>query len=366
MSDSKKQQNSKTYFLFIGTYSPADSNGIFVYKFNTYSGKATLVSAVSGIENPSFLTISPNRKYLYAVSETHDHNDGKVYAYSFNADKGRLAFINKQLTGGADPCNIITDTSGKWLFVANYTSGSLSVLPIKADGSVGKVSQNIPHHGHGIVPGRQDAAHVHCAVMAPNNRDLFVTDLGMDKIFTYSFDERSGRLSPGNPPTTDVSPGSGPRLMEFAPDGKYLYLICEMGGQIMAFHYQPGKLHQVQEISNLPDHYKGKIWAADVHLSPDGQFLYAANRDDLNDIVTYKVDRQSGKIQPLDRLPTGGKTPRNFTLSPDGSYALIGHKNGNAITIFKRDEKNGMLTLTDERIPVAHAVCLKMIPAPSF
>ncbi len=289
--------------------------------------------------------------------------DGKVYAYSFDPDKGELTYINKQRTEGDDPCNIITDTSGKWLFVANYTSGSLSVLPVEKDGSVGTVRQNIPHHGHGIVPGRQDEAHVHCAVMAPDNKDLFVTDLGMDKIFTYSFDERSGQLSPGNPPATAVSPGAGPRLMEFSPSGKQLYLITELGGQIMVFNYQPGRLTQIQEVSNLPKNYKGKIWGADVHLSPDGKFLYAANRDDLNDIVTYKVEPENGKITPIDRQPTGGKTPRNFTLSPDGRYILIGHKNSNNITVFKRNEKNGLLTLTGTQIPVAHAVCLKMIPA---
>lgn len=360
MSNTANKHINNEYYLFIGTYSPADSNSIFVYKFNSDSGKATFISAVSDIENPSFLTISPDHKNVYAVSETH--KNGKVNAYSFDADKGHLTYINQQLSGGDDPCNIITDTSGKWLFVANYSSGSLSVLPIETDGSVGKVHQNIAHQGHGINPDRQAEAHVHCAVMAPNNKDLFVTDLGMDQVFTYSFNEKTGHLSLGNPPIKDVTPGSGPRLMEFSPSGKYLYLIHEMSGQLTVFEYQSGKLIQVQRISNLPKNYHGKIWAADVHLSPDGKFLYATNRDDLNDIVTYRVSSQNGEITPIDRSPTGGKTPRNFTISPDGKYVLIGHKNGNEITIFKRNKKTGMLTLTLEHIPVAHVACLKMIP----
>ncbi len=359
---SSKQEDQHLYYLFIGTYNPADSNSLFVYRFNSDSGIAQLISTTSGIKNPTFFTLSPNHQHLYAVSETHHNNDGKVFAYSFHPKEGKLTFVNKQLVEGEDPCNIITDTSGQWLFVSNYTSGNLSVFPLKANGSIGKISQHIQHHGHSIVSPNQDKAHVHCAIMAPNNKDLFVTDLGMDQVFTYSFNEKTGHLSAGTPPTTTVTEGSGPRLMEFSPDGKYLYLIHELGGQITVFRYQSGKLKKVQEISNLPQNYKGRIWSADIHLSPDGKYLYAANRDDLNDIVTYKVNKSNGKITPIDRQSTRGKTPRNFMISPDGRYVLIGHKNSGDVTIFKRDKTSGRLTLTDNSIPVAHAVCLKMIP----
>ncbi|HLR38362.1 MAG TPA: lactonase family protein, partial [Chitinophagaceae bacterium] len=245
---------------------------------------------------------------------------------------------------------------------ANYSSGNLAVLSFSSNGGIDSVVQNIQHHGHGMVSPNQDHAHVHCAVMSPVSNVLFVTDLGLDKIFSYNYNEKTGKLSPGNPATYSVTKGSGPRMMTFSPDGKYLYLIQELGGQITVFGYDSGKLTKVQEISNLPEGYDGRIWAADIHFSPDGAFLYATNRDDLNDIVTYKVNKENGKITPVHRQPTGGKTPRYFTVTPDGRYVLIGHQNDDAITIFKRNRKTGKLTMTDKRISVPHAVCLKMIP----
>ncbi len=359
--NTKNETQGNTYYLLIGTYSPADSNGIFVYKFNTDSGKATFVSAVSGIENPSYLTLSPNKKKVYAVSETHEGLDGSVFAYSFHADSGRLEYINQQPDQGANPCYLTTDDDGQYLFVANYTSGNLSVLSLSSNGAVDSIVQNIQHHGHSVVSPNQDQAHVHCAVMSPDSNILFVTDLGLDKIFAYNYNEKTGKLTPGSPATYSVTKGSGPRMMTFSPDGKYLYLIQELGGQITTFRYDSGKLTKVQEISNLPEGYEGRIWGADIHISPDGAFLYATNRDDLNDIVTYKVNKENGKIMPVNRQPTGGKTPRYFTITPDGRYVLIGHQNGNAITIFKRNRKTGKLTMTDSRILVPHAVCLKMI-----
>lgn len=357
-----KMDSADSYYLFIGTYAPADSNGIFVYRVDRNTGRASFVSAVSGIENPSFLTLSPDHRFLYAVSETHGGQGGHVYAYAFDAAQGKLHYLDKQLSGGDDPCNIITDRSGKWVLVANYSSGSLSVLPVRGDGSVGKAVQTIHHHGHGIKP-QQESAHVHCIIQAPGGRDFFVTDLGMDKVFTYELDEDKGILSAGYPPYTSVLPGSGPRILDFSPDGSHLYLIQELGGEITVFEYQPGRLHIIQTISNLPEDYHGRIWAADIHFSPDGRFLYAANRDDLNDIVVYSVDPVTGKLAFISRTSTEGKTARNFALTPDGSFVLVGHQFGDQITVFKRDAHTGTLTLTDARINVPHAVCLKLIPA---
>jgi 6-phosphogluconolactonase len=361
-AQSMKMDSGDSYYLFIGTYSPADSSGIFVYRFDRASGRAVFVSAVSGIENPSFLTLSPDHRFLYAVSETHGGQGGQVYAYSFDAAKGSLHYLDRQLSGGDDPCNIITDRSGKWLLVANYSSGSLSVLPVEKDGSAGKAVQTIHHHGHGIKP-QQQSAHVHCIVQAPGGRDFFVSDLGMDRVFTYELDESTGTLSAGYPPYTAVLAGSGPRILDFSPDGRRLYLIQELGGEITVFDHQPGKLHIVQTLSNLPENYHGRIWAADIHFSPDGRFLYASNRDELNDIVVYSVDPVTGKLAFLSRSPAEGKTPRNFALTPDGAFVLVGHQHGDDIAVFKRNAQSGALTPTRERIPVAHAVCLKLIPA---
>ncbi|HEX5553728.1 MAG TPA: lactonase family protein [Chitinophagaceae bacterium] len=358
-------QSDHSFYLFIGTYAPADSKGIFVYRFNTTDGKASFVSAVSGIQNPSFLTLSPDHRFLYAVSETetHDNRGGQVYAYSFDQGTGTLHYINKQWSKGNDPCNISMDKTGKWLFVANYNGGSLSVFPVEADGSVGAAIQTIEHHGHGIQP-QQTTAHIHCALPAPEGNDVFVTDLGLDRVYTYELDPATGKLSPGDPPYTEVTKGSGPRILSFSPGGKNLYLIQELGGELTVFKYQPGKLTTIQTLSNLPKDYQGKIWAADIHFSPDGRFLYAANRDDLNDVVLYAVDKATGKLTYVSRTPTEGKTPRYFTITPDGRFLIVGHQNSDEIVIFKRNAETGALTLTKQRIGVPHAVCLKMVPAP--
>ncbi len=352
---------SDTFYLFIGTYSPSAEDGIFVYQFNSKTGKATFLHAVSGITNPSFLTLSPDHTHLYAVSETGNNEDGHVYAYRFDQKSGSLQFVNKIRCKGDDPCNIISDQSGRFLFVANYSSGSLTVLPVRPDGAVAELTQLIQHSGHSINPERQAEAHVHSASMAADNKHLFAIDLGLDKIFGYIFDNETGQLAPAAPPFTKGIPGSGPRLMEFSRDGRFSYVIHEMGGQITAFEHQSGQLKELQVISNLPENYSGKIWSADIHLSPDNRFLYATNRDDLNDIVTYRRNTQTGKLTFVNRQPTGGKTPRNFVIAPDGKHVLIGHKNGGEITVFTREKDTGLLALTEERISVAHAVCLKML-----
>ncbi len=288
---------------------------------------------------------------------------GQVYAYAFDRHSGRLIYLDQQLSRGDDPCNITTDHTGKWLFVANYSGGNFSLFPIEKNGSVEKAVQTIQHYGHGVNPQRQGKPHVHCVLPAPNNRDIFVTDLGLDKVFTYELDATTGHLSAGKPPYIEVIPGTGPRHLDFSPNGKYLYLVQEIGGKITVFAYHPGKLETVQTLSTVPADFQGRIWAADIHLSPDGKFLYASNRDDLNDIAIYGVNAKTGKLTFRHRIPSGGRTPRNFALTPDGRYLLAGHQNSGEITIFRRDKKTGSLIPAGHNIPVAHAVCLKMIPA---
>ena len=355
---------AKEYYVFIGTYAAADKKGLYVYKFNTHTGKAAMIDAVAGVANPSFLALSPDQQHLYVVSETHQKKDGRTYAYRFDYQREKLILLNHSFSKGSDPCNIICDRTGRWLFACNYSSGSLAVLPVQPKGGVGPLVQLVQHKGHSIDKKRQTEAHVHCAQLAPDQRHLLVTDLGMDQVFIYLLDSESGQLSPAVPPFTKVTPGSGPRIITFSADGHFVYLIHELGGQLSVFAYDNGQLTLLQQCSNLPKNYEGKIWAADLHLSPDGKFLYATNRDDLNDIVTYKV-HANGKITPIDRQLTGGKTPRNFVISPDGKYLLCGHQNSGEITVFKRNVKNGLLMHVDPDIAVPHAACLQMVPVPA-
>lgn len=355
-------QSYGTYYLLVGRYAPADSAGIFVYTFNTRDGKARFISSISGVENPSFVTFSPHHHYVYSVSETHTGAGGGADAFQFDAKTGKLRFIDRQLSHGLDPCMITEDATSHWVFVANYTSGSFSEFPVKKGGGLGPMSRNIQHHGHGVNPLRQEGPHVHFVNIAPNNRDIFVSDLGLDKVFTYELDPRSGKLPAGNPPYVKVTPGAGPRHQDFSPDHRFDYLIQEMGGLITVFRYHPGRLDPVQTVSTIPPGYKKRFTAADIHLSPHGNFLYGSNRDDLNDIVIFRVNKQDGKLHFLARVASGGKTPRNFVITPDGRYLFVGHQNSNLIRIFKRNPKTGMLRMSPETIRIPHAVCLKMIP----
>jgi 6-phosphogluconolactonase len=351
------------YYLLAGTYAPADSDGIFIYRFNAATGSAMKLSAVRGIENPSFINFSPDGNHLYAVSETHGSEPGHVFAYAFSRKTGTLKFLNSQLSGGYDPCNITTDQTGHWLFVANYTSGNFTIFPLRPDGRIEKASRIIQDSGHGTNPQRQEGPHVHCVLVAPNNRDIFVSDLGLDKLFTYLLDASTGHLTAGHPPFASVVGGRGPRIPIFSPDHKYLYLIQEMGGTVTQFAYQPGKLGALSTVSTIPPGFHGKFTAADLHFSPDGKFLYASNRDDLNDLVWFAVNPGNGQLTFAGSTPSLGKTPRYFLITPDGRYLLVGHQNSSDIIVFQRDIRTGNLKPTSERIPVAHAVCLTLIRA---
>lgn len=353
------------YYLFIGTYASADTNDIYVYRFNPATGESSFVSAVKGIENPSFVDLSPDHRFLYAVSETHGGNGGQVYAYTFDRSTGSLHYLDQQLSGGDDPCNITTDKTGHWLFTANYTSGSFSVFPLEKNGRIDKASRNIQDTGHGVNAARQSGPHVHCVLVAPNNREIYVSDLGLDRLFMYDFDPNTGHLKEGYPPFASVVPGTGSRIPDFSPDGKYIYLITEMGGTITQFQYKPGQLHTLSTVSTVPADFKGKFTGADIHFSPDGKFLYASDRDDLNDIVWYQVNAATGALTLAGRVSSQGKTPRYFLITPDGKYVLVGHQTSGGIVIFRRDTKTGNLTPTGQRIDVPHAVCIKLMKTDS-
>lgn len=349
------------YYLIVGTYAPANQNSLFVYKFDGKTGQAQKVSAVSDIENPSFFCLSADHQFLYAVSETHGGEGGHVAAYHFDKKTGHLKKLNEVLSKGDDPCYIHLDKTGRWLFVANYTSGSLSVFPVEKDGHVGKASQVIEHHGHSIHLPQQGEAHVHCTLPSPDNKYILVADLGMDKIFTYKFNDKTGKLTSANPPYVEVKAGTGPRHLLFSKNAKYVYAIHELGDMITVFKNNHGKLSEEQTISTAPPGFEQRNWAAEIQFSPDGKFLYATNRDPLNDIVAYKINERDGLLTYLNRYSTGGKTLRYFMLSPDGKFVLIGQRNGDSILMYKRDTKTGLLTATEQRIPVKDAVCMVMV-----
>ena len=242
---------------------------------------------------------------------------------------------------------------------ANYTSGTLSVLPIHSDGSLGEAVSSAQHKGHGVNMQRQEAPHVHSVVLSPDNKYLFVQDLGIDKIMIYSFNNKTGSIAPKD--SVKLKDGSGPRHFVFHPNGKWAYLVQEMGGTVTAFDYEKGLLKITQTISALPSNFNQFFTSADIHVSNDGKFLYTSTRDSSNTITIFKVDQNTGKLSVIGYQSTLGKTPRNFNFDPSGNYLLVANQNSDSIVILKVNHQTGLLTDTGNRIDVGNPVCIKWI-----
>lgn len=354
--------SSQNYYLFIGTYTNTGSKGIYVYRFNASTGKAAWVSNTEGVVNPSYLAIAPTGKYVYAVTETAKENAGSVSAFEFNAVSGRLKYINKHVTGGDNPCYVAIHKNNKWLLTGNYSGGSLAAFRINQDGSLLPFSQLIQHTGKGPNAQRQEKSHVHATVFSPDYKYLFAPDLGLDKVMIYAFkDAEQKPLTPAEPAFAASEPGSGPRHFTFSPHKKYAYLIEELSGTVVVYGYKKGKLNRIQREATHPEDYKGKIGSADIHISPDGKFLYASNRGEENTITIFSIDKKTGKITLVGYQPTLGKVPRNFIIDPTGKYLLVAHQNTNNIVIFKRDIKTGLLQFTGDELKIPAPVCLQML-----
>ena len=352
---------SQDYYLFIGTYTNGNSKGIYVYQFNAATGHFKSISEISS-KNPSYLAISPNGKYLYAVNENGSTTAGSVSAFSFDKSKGQLELLNQQSSGGADPCYITENNSAQWIFVANYSGGSLAALPVRPDGKIDSAAQIIQQEGKGVITERQEMAHVHSTVLSPDQHYLFTADLGNDREYIYRFDPgKKQPLTAAKDSFVTLRPGSGPRHFTFHPTKPFAYLINELSGTVDAFDYANGQLDQIQEISSHPADFKGEKGSADIHVSPDGRFLYATNRGDANSIAIYSIDQANGKLKLAGIQSTMGKHPRNFMIDPTGHFLLIANRDSDNIVIFTINSKTGLLTATGEQISIPNPVCLKML-----
>jgi 6-phosphogluconolactonase len=349
------------YYLFVGTYTNTDSKGIYIYDFDSQTGEARWVSNTDSVTNPSWLTISKNQKYVYAVNETNGSNPGRVTAYSFDKKNGTLHFLNTTASGGDDPCYISTTSDNKWLAVANYTSGTATIFPINKNGTVAPYSQIIYDSVYKN-SGEIATAHVHETVFSPDEKFLLTPDLGLDEVVTYQFDRAIKQpLVLSSVAFTKSEKGSGPRHLVVSQDKKFVYLLHEMGGTVTAYNYTDGKLSQIQDIPAFPDGFPGKKDGAEICISPDGKFLYASTRGDLNSIAIFSIDQVSGKLTLKGSQSTFGKGPRNFIIDPTGNYWLVANQDSRNIVIFKRDKETGLLIKTEKEIEVPRPVCLQMI-----
>jgi 6-phosphogluconolactonase len=349
---------NNTYYVLAGTYTSGKSDGIYVYSFNAQRGIAKFVSKTSGVDNPSYMVVSPNQKFVYAVNETK----GKpgISAFSFDKTKGELKLLNKQPANDA-PCYISIDSTGKFLAVAEYGNGSLSIYKTNADGSLQPKLQTIQHDGYGIVYERQDKSHVHSVVFSPDQKYLFAADLGNDRLYQYRFDKNAAEpLTPAETPYYTLPDGSGPRHFIFHPNGRFAYLLNELTGEVVAYSYGNGKLAEIQTIPSTTAGGKYEQGSADIHITPNAKFLYTSNRGKANDITVYMITPE-GKLNK-----TGSKTvndhPRGFAIDPTGKYLLVASRDKNTIQIMGINPNFGLLEEAGQAIEVDMPVFLTMIP----
>jgi 6-phosphogluconolactonase len=357
------------YLFYVGTYTEegSKSKGIYAYRYDANTGQITPLGLAAETTNPSFVAPHPNGKFLYAVNEVGKYqgaNSGGVSAFAIDAATGKLTFLNEVPSRGADPCYITVDKTGKFVLVANYTGGSVAVFPILADGKLGQASALVQHTGHGPNAERQEGPHAHSIDLSADNRFAMVDDLGLDEVLLYKFDSGKGSLTPNDPPFAKVADGAGPRHFVLRPDGKFAYVISEMGHTVTVFSNDAaaGKLQLLQTVTTLPKDFQGRNDDAEIQVHPSGKFLYASNRGE-DTIVVYAIDGTKGTLTQVASLPTGGKEPRSFEIDPTGTMLFAENQKSDNVVVFKIDQKTGNLTPTGKVLDVGAPVCLKFVAA---
>lgn len=347
--------------VFVGGYAAAGQPGLHAFTFEEKTGALAALGSFAGVTNPSFLVVHPNQPWLYAVSETSqsDGAPGGVWAFSFEREPFAIRARNQQPSGGDWPCHLQLDATGKWLFVANYGTGSASVLPILADGSVGERSDHVQHSGSGPDKQRQEGPHAHSTTLTPDNGYALIADLGLDQVVIYEFDAALGRLTVHG--QMQARPGAGPRHLAFHPNGRMLYVANELDSTVSACEYDAikGSLREVQTLETLPPGAPENT-VADIHISASAGRLYVSNRGH-NSIAVYGVDKD-GELTRLAVPACGGNWPRNFALAPDGRFVLVANQYSNEVCVMPLEIGAGEIGAPVARVAVPGAACIQFLP----
>lgn len=348
-------QKENELFLFVGSYADATEPGIHLYRFDMEKGTAVPVKSLSGIQDPSYLTISQDGKFVYSVSETAVPN-AKVCAFSFDKRNGTLSLLNEQKTNGSAPCYIWVDSKRRMAVTANYNGGSISVFPISTDGSL-QPAKVYAYEGGTPDSERQDVPHLHCVYASPDESCLYANDLGTDRIYKYEMitSDKGLNLQEGTPVFFNLPAGEGPRHTVFHPNGKWAYLISELSGRVAFLNYDKGDLTPIQFVEADTLHVSG---SADIHITPDGRFLYASNRLKGDGIAIFSIASDNGQLTKVGYQLTGSH-PRNFIITPNGKYLLCACRDSHVIQVYEIDKQNGLLKNTGKEIQVNKPVCLK-------
>ncbi len=352
--------------VYVGTYTEADSQGIELYRLDQKFGTLRYLRTIPKVKNPSYLCLSPDQRYLYAANELLESDGrptGRISAFALESNGGTPVLINRVGSHGRAPCYMTVSANGKYVLANNYLDGTAVSLPVLENGGLGQPVSIIKQKGSGPVKGRQDASHVHSINLDPQNNFAVIADLGSDQLSVFAFNSRTGQLTPQEDKTVQTAPGAGPRHLTFSPDGKRLYVANELNSTVEAYSFNTatGELKRLQTVSTLPGEFKGTNYPADIHISPDGKFLYISNRGHES-IAIFSVNSQNGELSLLTTEPVNGSWPRNFVITPEGKYLLVANQKSRNLVLFRRDASTGRLKRLSSVPTVAAPACVKIGP----
>ncbi len=362
-ADSKGEEEP-TYRVFVGTYTGGESRGIYAFDFDASTGKAGAARLVAEVENPSFLALHPNGRFLYAVNEGSAFRGtalGAVSAYRIQPD-GSLALLNQMASGGGAPCHLEVDATGRCLLAANYSGGNVAVFQLSSEGSIERRTDLVQHLGSSSHPRRQRRPHAHSIRLDRNNRYAAVADLGVDKVYVYPFNPATGRLDLSRAGAVSLPPGAGPRHLAFHPNGRLAFVNNELHSSLTSLRFEPekGRLEKLETQSTLPESYTGSNSTAEVQTHPNGQFVYVSNRGH-DSIAVFGIEAASGRLTPIEREPVQGRTPRHFGIEPRGQFLFAANQKSDSIVIFRVNATTGELEPTSSKVPAPTPVCIQFL-----
>ena len=333
--------------IYVGTYTGPQSQGIYAFRFDDVTGALKPLGLAAASPNPSFLAASADGRFLFAVNEQQSfggERSGSVTSFAVDRATSKLTVINTVSSRGADPCHLMLDATGRFLAVANYTGGTFVILPVAPDGKLGDVTTVLRHTGSGPNRQRQEGPHAHMVLFDPSNHFLYASDLGLDRVHIYRFDAKTGAATPANPAEAAVAPGAGPRHLALDPNGKFAYVIDEMGNTITSFAWNrdTGALASLGVVSTLPADFKGTSTTAEIAIHPSGRFVYGSNRGH-DSIAVFSVE-PSGGLKLVEIESTRGREPRNFTIDPSGRWLIAANQHSNTLSVFRIDASTGALS----------------------
>lgn len=354
---------ASSHLIFLGTYTrTGDSKGIYAVRLDGDTGALSQVDVAMEAVDPAWLTLSPDKRFLYAIHGS----PSQAIGFKVEPQKTRLTPLPRDTsdtatTAANPPSHLAVDATGRILLAANYRDGFVASIPIRADGTLGPAN-TIKHEGKGTHPTRQEKPHVHSVTLSPDNRFVIVANLGVDRVYSYALDVATAKLAPANPPFVATAPGAGPRHFKFGKDGKHGYVINELNSTITVFNYDAsrGALSARHSVATLPTDFTGQSTTAEVRVHPNGKFLYGSNRGH-DSIAVFAIEQASGELRRIEIVKSGGKTPRNFALSPDGKWLVCGHQDTPLLTVFRVDETTGRLSPTSHTANVPSCVCVLFV-----